>query len=171
VPPRSPAIGGSPAWSATAVGAASNTVDVDTEQLIDHLGLEPHPEGGWYRQTWRDEPADGARGSGTAIYFLLAAGERSHWHRVDAVEVWHFYAGDPLELAIADGPDHRVVTLTGDPLAGEPQGLVPLGAWQAARTTGAWTLVGATVSPAFEFSGFELAEPDWRPDGWSTPGW
>ena len=144
---------------------------MEPQQLIDHLGLAPHPEGGWYRQTWRDEPVDGSRGSGSAIYFLLVAGERSHWHRVDAAEVWHHYAGDPLELAISDGGDHQVVTLTGDLAAGEPQAVVPVGAWQAARTLGAWTLVGATVSPAFEFEGFELAGPDWQPDGWSIPGW
>lgn len=145
---------------------------MDAQDLIDRLGLSPHPEGGWYRQTWRDEPADGGRGVGTAIYFLLAAGERSHWHRVDAAEVWHHYAGAALELAIADGDHHEVVRL-GDDLAGgeDPQALVPARAWQAARSTGAWTLVGATVSPAFEFTGFELAPPDWTPENWSIPGW
>lgn len=150
---------------------ANHTGGVDAEQLIEHLRLEPHPEGGWYRQTWRHEPDDGSRGSGTAIYFLLAAGDRSHWHRVDATEVWHHYAGDPLELAIAHGPDQQVVRLTGDLTDGEPQAVVPEGAWQAARSLGAWTLVGATVSPAFEFSGFELAEPGWCPEGWSISGW
>ena len=145
---------------------------MDPQDLIDRLGLSPHPEGGWYRQTWRDEPADGGRGVGTAIYFLLAAGERSHWHRVDAAEVWHHYAGDPLELAIADGDHHEIVRLGDDLIAGEePQALVPARAWQAARSTGAWTLVGATMSPAFEFEGFELAPGDWTPEGWATPGW
>ncbi|MBX3287421.1 MAG: cupin domain-containing protein [Actinobacteria bacterium] len=145
---------------------------MDRQDLIDRLGLSPHPEGGWYRETWRDEPADGGRGVGSAIYFLLGEGERSHWHRVDAAEVWHHYAGDPLELAIADGDHHVVVRLGPDLDAGqEPQALVPARAWQAARTTGAWTLVGATVSPAFEFAGFDLAAPDWTPDAWSTPGW
>lgn len=145
---------------------------MDPQDLIDRLGLGPHPEGGWYRQTWRDEPADGGRGVGTAIYFLLAAGERSHWHRVDAAEVWHHYAGDPLELAIADGGHHEVVVLGDDLAAGqEPQALVPARAWQAARPTGAWTLVGATVTPAFEFEGFELAPAAWTPEGWTVPGW
>ncbi len=145
---------------------------MDPQDLIDRLGLGPHPEGGWYRETWRDEPADGGRGVGTAIYFLLAAGERSHWHRVDAAEVWHHYAGAPLELAVADGDHHAVIVLGDDLAAGEePQALVPARAWQAARTTGAWTLVGATVAPAFEFEGFELAAPDWTPDGWAVPGW
>lgn len=145
---------------------------MDPQDLIDRLGLSPHPEGGWYRQTWRDEPADGGRGVGTAIYFLLADGERSHWHRVDAAEVWHHYAGASLELAIADGDHHKVVVLGDDLAVGEePQALVPARAWQAARSTGAWTLVGATVSPAFEFEGFDLAADGWTPEGWSTPGW
>lgn len=148
---------------------------MEAQQLIDRLGLLPHPEGGWYREMWRDRPDDGSRGSGTAIYFLLAAGERSHWHRVDAAEVWHHYGGAPLELAIADGSEHRVAVLRrADDLAdsdGTPQALVPPGAWQAARSTGAWSLVGATVSPAFEFDGFELADPGWVPDGWTVPGW
>lgn len=145
---------------------------MDPQDLIDRLGLSPHPEGGWYRETWRDDPADGGRGVGSAIYFLLAAGESSHWHRVDAAEVWHHYAGDPLELAIAEGEHHVVVVLGDDLAAGEePQALVPARAWQAARSTGAWTLVGATVCPAFEFSGFELASTGWTPEGWSIPGW
>ncbi|HEX2575066.1 MAG TPA: cupin domain-containing protein [Aquihabitans sp.] len=149
---------------------------MDAEQLIERLGLAPHPEGGWYRETWRDAPADGGRGAGSAIYFLLAAGERSHWHRVDAAEAWHHYAGDPLELAIADG-DHHSVTVLGTDLgtdlaAGrEPQAVVPARAWQAARPTGPWALVGCTVAPAFDFAGFELAPPSWVPDGWAAPGW
>ncbi|HLM64483.1 MAG TPA: cupin domain-containing protein [Acidimicrobiales bacterium] len=135
--------------------------------LIERLGLAPHPEGGWYAETWRDAPAapDGARGAGSAIYYLLAAGQRSHWHRVDAVEVWHFYAGDPLVLSIQEG-DGAVTDLLlgGDIAAGQrPQAVVPAGVWQAARPTGAWTLVGCTVSPAFTFDGFELAPPDWSP--------
>jgi hypothetical protein len=142
------------------------------DDVIAHLGLAPHPEGGWFRETWRDHPADGGRGTSTAILYLLAAGERSHWHRVDADEVWHAYAGDPLDLAIADGDDHRVVTLGADVLAGQtPQAVVPARAWQAARSTGAWSLIGATVAPAFTFEGFELAAPTWQPDGWTTPGW
>lgn len=128
--------------------------------IIAALGLSPHPEGGWYRQTWVEEPAEG-RPAGTAIYFLLKAGEASHWHRVDAAEIWHFYAGDPLVLSIAgaeDGPaeDH---VLAPDLARGVPQIVVPKGHWQAARTTGAYTLVGCTVSPGFRFEGFELAPP------------
>ena len=142
----------------------------EAEAIIERLGLLPHPEGGWYRETWREVPADGGRGAGTAIYFLLAEGERSHWHRVDAAEVWHHYAGAPLALGIADGEDQRVVVLGADLAAGhEPQVVVPARAWQAARTLGAWTLVGATVCPAFEFEGFELADPGWAPDGWDHP--
>ena len=145
---------------------------MDPQQLIERLGLAPHPEGGWFRETWRDVPADGGRGASTAIYFLLAAGEHSHWHRVDAAEAWHHYAGDPLELAIAEGDDHVVVTLGGDLASGgEPQAVVPARAWQAARSLGAWSLLGCTVAPAFDFSGFELAPPNWTPPGWDIDGW
>ena len=106
--------------------------------MIDRLGLAPHPEGGWYRETWRDLPADGGRGVGTAIYFLLTEHDRSHWHRVDAHEAWHHYAGDPLALAIAEGDEHTVVTLGGDIADGaEPQYVIPPRAWQAAHTLGA----------------------------------
>ena len=144
---------------------------MDAQEIIDRLGLAPHPEGGWYRETWRDLPADGGRGVGTAIYFLLTEVDRSHWHRVDAAETWHHYAGDPLALAIAEGDEHLVITL-GDLASGaEPQAVVPPRAWQAAQTLGAWTLVGCTVAPAFDFSGFELAGPGWTPDGWEPPGW
>ena len=145
---------------------------MDPQELIERLGLAPHPEGGWFRETWRDVPADGGRGASTAIYFLLAAGEHSHWHRVDAAEAWHHYAGDPLELAIAEGDDHVVVTLGGDLTSGsEPQAVVPARAWQAARSLGAWSLLGCTVAPAFDFSGFELAPPNWTPPGWDIDGW
>lgn len=145
---------------------------MDARQVIDQLGLVPHPEGGWFRETWRDLPADGGRGAGTAIYFLLAAGERSHWHRVDAPEVWHHYGGGPLELAVAEGDHRSVVTLSSDLSPGtEPQAVVPARAWQAARPLGAWTLVGCTVSPAFDFAGFELAPEGWAPDGWTGDGW
>ena len=129
------------------------------------LGLLAHPEGGHYRETWRDRPADGGRGAGTAILFLLAEGEVSHWHRVDAAELWVWQAGAPLVLEVSqNGRDVSAVTL--GPLLGEGhglQGVVPPGAWQAARSLGAWTLVTCTVSPAFQFEGFELAPPDWRP--------
>jgi len=138
---------------------------VTADEIAVHLGLQPHPEGGWYRETWRGATQDGARGAGTAIFFLLKAGERSHWHRVDADETWHFYDGAPLELG--QSADARSVSATrlGRNLAlGEtPQATVPRGVWQSARTLGAWTLVGCTVAPAFEFTGFELAPPGWHP--------
>lgn len=133
--------------------------------VIAALGLRPHPEGGYYREIWRDAPADGSRGAGTAIYFLLAEDEASHWHRVDAAEAWHWYAGAPLALSMsADGVDVRAVHLGPDlRQREEPFAIVPKGCWQAAATLGAWTLVGCTVSPAFDFAGFELAPPGWRP--------
>jgi predicted cupin superfamily sugar epimerase len=136
---------------------------VTAEEIIARLGLQPHPEGGHYRETFR--AADRPRGAGTAIYFLLKAGERSHWHRVDADEIWHHYAGAPLELSLSeDGRAVRHLRLGGDFEIGEaPQGVVPRHVWQAARSLGRWTLVGCTVSPAFEFAGFELAAPGWSP--------
>jgi len=127
-------------------------------EIITKLNLAPHPEGGFYRQTW--EADDTPRASGTCIYFLLTEGQRSHWHRVDAVEIWHFYAGDPLILRIADTAEGPVKSLVlgADFVSGqEPQGIVAKDAWQSAQTTGAWTLVGCTVSPGFQFDGFELA--------------
>ena len=129
------------------------------------LGLQPHPEGGHFRETFRDpRPIDGMRAASTAIYFLLARGERSHWHKVDAVEVWHYYAGAPLTLRIADGSQRTNLTLGPNLAAGErPQGVVPAGAWQAAESLGDWTLAGCTVAPGFEFAGFELASKDWEP--------
>jgi hypothetical protein len=135
-------------------------------EVIRLLALVPHPEGGHFRETLRDARADGGRAHSTAIYFLLARGERSHWHRVDATEVWHFYAGAPLLLemaASARGPVERV-RLGPDLVAGErPQAIVPAHHWQAAESLGAWTLVGCTVAPGFEFSGFELAASGWAP--------
>ncbi len=129
------------------------------DEIIGHLGLQPHPEGGHYRETWVAENA--GRPTGTCIYFLLKAGETSHWHKVDATEIWLFHAGDPLILSISPddtGPaaDH---VLTPDLSVGAPQLIVPEGHWQAARSTGAFTLVSCTVSPGFQFEGFELAEP------------
>jgi predicted cupin superfamily sugar epimerase len=133
------------------------------EEIIARLKLEPHPEGGRYRQTFR--AAGSGRTSSTAIYYLLRAGERSHWHRVDADEVWHFYAGATLELSLSDdGKSVRHLRLGNDLALGEePQIVVPRTVWQAARPLGAWTLVGCTVAPAFEFAGFEMAPPDWKP--------
>lgn len=136
----------------------------DPDELISLLQLEPHPEGGHFRETYRHRAKEG-RGAGTAIYFLLRQGERSHWHRVDADEMWHHYAGAPLELRIKKGEQPTASRILGSDFeAGQrPQALVPAGAWQAARSLGKWTLVGATVSPAFEFDGFELAPPGWEP--------
>jgi len=140
---------------------------LNAADVIRMLGLAPHPEGGHYRQTFRDRrTVDGGRAASTAIHFLLARGERSHWHRVDAVEIWHYYAGAPLRLEIADGETRTTLTLGGNLAAGEqPQGVVPTGAWQAAESLGDWTLVGCTVAPGFEFAGFELAPPGWSPVG------
>jgi predicted cupin superfamily sugar epimerase len=130
------------------------------------LGLKPHPEGGHFRETFRDaRTIENGRAASTAIYFLLAKGERSHWHRVDAAEVWHHYAGAPLvlEMAAEQGQIRRM-KLGPDIAMGErPQGVVPAGHWQAAESLGDWTLVGCTVAPGFEFGGFELAPPDWAP--------
>lgn len=131
------------------------------DEIIALLALKPHPEGGWYRETFRDARIVEGRSAGTAIYFLLKAGERSHWHRVDATEIWHWHAGGPLRLRIEGQADIR---LGADLSAGQrPQGVVPAGAWQAAEPMGDWTLVGCTVSPGFDFAGFELAEPGERP--------
>jgi predicted cupin superfamily sugar epimerase len=137
----------------------------EAAEIIARLDLKPHPEGGHYRETFRDPNADAdGRARSTAIYFLLARGERSHWHRIDAVETWHYYAGAPLTLRIADGKGLRRVTLGADLAAGEqPQAIVPPHAWQAAESNGDWTLVGCTVSPAFEFAKFELAPKGWEP--------
>ena len=134
--------------------------------VIEALGLAPHPEGGHYRETWRDSPGTG-RGAGTAILYLLAAGERSHWHRVDAAEAWHWQAGSALALGLSeDGVAQRELRLGPDLGASEALfGLAPKGCWQAARALGAWSLVACTVAPAFEFAGFELAPPGWSPGG------
>ena len=138
------------------------TPDEEIAELIETLSLQPHPEGGWFAETWRDpDGPDGRRGHGTAIHFLLPGGVVNRWHRVDAVEIWHHYAGAPLELSIGlDAPRAEdVVTLGPDVLGGErPQAIVPTHAWQAARSLGAWTLVGCTVSPAFRFEGFEMID-------------
>ena len=135
--------------------------------VIRRLHLKPHPEGGHYRETFRDShTVDDGRAASTAIYFLLARGERSHWHRIDAAEVWHFYAGAPLLLEIARDQTGAVerITLGPDLARGEqPQAVVPARAWQAAESLGDWTLVGCTVAPGFDFSGFELAPKDWTP--------
>ena len=137
------------------------------DEMVAALELQPHPEGGWYRETWRDAAAP--RGAGTAIYYLLALGQRSHWHRVDAAEVWHWYAGTALALQIHDGSALARHTLYGPTaLTTPPQVLVPPGQWQAAAPVARpeapdWVLVGCTVAPAFAFEGFEMAPPGWTP--------
>ncbi|MEP9354071.1 cupin domain-containing protein [Xanthobacter sp. KR7-65] len=137
---------------------------LSADAVIALLELSPHPEGGHFRETFRDTAPGGGRGASTAIYFLLKAGERSHWHRVDASEVWHWHAGAPLTLRIADSSGKRDLILGSNLAAGErPQGVVPPHAWQAAESRGAWTLVGCTVAPAFDFAGFELAQPGFEP--------
>lgn len=139
----------------------------EADRIIAALGLSPHPEGGWYRETWAGPKTNG-RPSGTAILFLLKAGEHSHWHRVDADEIWLWHAGAPLTLRLSatDQGPARQITLGPDVLSGQqPQAIVPAHHWQAAKTTGAYTLVSCTVSPGFRFDGFDLAPP-----GFDIPG-
>lgn len=132
------------------------------DEIVRLLDLKPHPEGGHFRETFRD--AGVLRGASTAIYYLLKAGERSHWHRVDAAEAWHWYAGEALELAISENGATTIQTLGPNLAAGErPQIVVPKHAWQSARPLGEYTLVGCTVAPAFTFEGFEMAPPGWKP--------
>jgi len=144
---------------------------MEAAALIERLGLAPHPEGGWYRETWREASGGGetaGRGHATAIYFLLDRGQRSHWHRVDAAELWLFHAGTPIDLRIAGDETGPVATirLGADVSGGEcPQGLVPSGWWQAAEARNGWALVSCIVAPGFDFAGFELAPPGWRPRG------
>ena len=134
-------------------------------EIIARLELKPHPEGGHYRETFRDSRTDaGGRSRSTAIYFLLARGERSHWHRIDAVEIWHYYAGAALTLRIADDDGQWRFRLGPNLAAGEqPQAIVPPDTWQAAESTGDWTLVGCTVAPGFDFAKFEMAPVGWEP--------
>ena len=142
---------------------------MQAQEIVRLLDLGRHPEGGWYRETWRapapDGAAQGQRPAGTAIYYLLGAGDRSRWHRVDAVEIWHWYGGAPLSLTLSpDGRDTAPLLLGPEIGAGQrPQQVVPPGCWQCAVSLGAWTLAGCTVSPGFEFAGFELGPLDWRP--------
>lgn len=149
-------------------------MDDEARAIIAALNMTPHPEGGYYAETFRDlgvppaapDPdAPAQRGHSTAIYYLLTAGERSHWHRIDAAEIWHFYAGGPLALTISpNGHDVTSIRLGPNVTGGErPQGIVPAGAWQTAEPLGRWTLVGCTVAPGFSFDTFELAPDDWRP--------
>lgn len=150
----------------------SRAENLDAQAVVALLELAPHPEGGFYRETFRDTALvpGSVRAASTCIYFLLPAGVVSRWHHVDAVETWHWYAGAPLELSIS--PDEtttptrmRLGTRLTD---GErPQGIVPTGWWQQARSLGDWTLVGCTVAPGFEFAGFVMAEPGFEPAGHS----
>ena len=142
----------------------------DAREIVARLELEPHPEGGWFRETWRAAPNGAERSPGTAIYFLLEAGQRSHWHTVDATEIWLFHAGDPLTLSLAEGRDGPVadISLGPDVLSGHlPQAVVPQDTWQAAEPDPngqeGYSLVACIVVPAFEFDGFTLAPPGWAP--------
>jgi predicted cupin superfamily sugar epimerase len=132
---------------------------INADEVIRLLGLQAHPEGGYYRETFRDSSQAGGRSASTAIYFLLKQGEISRWHRIDAVEVWHWYGGSPIRLQIRNDEGQTETVLLGNNLLNHerPQAVVPTHAWQTAETLGAWTLVGCTVAPGFEFSGFELA--------------
>ena len=133
------------------------------KDIIETLGLIPHPEGGWYGETWRGQ--EKPRASGSSIYFLLEAHQSSRWHKVDAVEIWHWYAGDPMELHIHEAGVARIALLGPDIATGQrPQLIVPENAWQQSIPTNGWVLAGCTVSPGFEFDGFELADRNWAPD-------
>lgn len=138
---------------------------LSADEIIRLLELTPHPEGGYFRETFRDEAQHAGRAYSTAIYYLLKAGDVSHWHRVDAVETWHWYAGSPLVLKVSSGnvapEEHVLGSGFGD--CQRPQIVVPKGHWQSARSLGDWTLAGCTVAPGFEFSGFEMAPDGWEP--------
>ena len=141
--------------------------DLTADQVVSLLNMQPHPEGGHYVETFRDPVTDeSGRAASTLIYFLLPEGVLSRWHKVDAVETWHWYAGAPLELSISsDSGPKEVLTLGSDLLAGQrPQGIVPRDGWQQARSLGAWTLVGCTVAPGFQFEGFVMAAEGWEPE-------
>ena len=131
--------------------------------LLPDMDSVPHPEGGYYRQTYRAPSEAGGRGVVIAIYYLLKAGEVSHWHRIDAVEIWHYHTGAPLQFEMSTDGSETTARRLGLDTDAEPQVVVPAGTWQSARSEGDWTLVGCTVAPAFEFAGFELAPPGWRP--------
>jgi predicted cupin superfamily sugar epimerase len=140
--------------------------ELSADDNIRLLDLQPHPEGGYFRETFRDPHTNAeGRAASTAIYFLLKAGEVSRWHRIDAAEIWHWYAGAPLELSIAEEKRIQVTLILGSSLGDghRPQSVVPAHHWQSARSLGAWTLVGCTVAPSFEFSRFELADATFRP--------
>ena len=133
----------------------------DSQAIIEIFGMKPHPEGGWYTETFRAPAEPDTRSAVTAIYFLLQEGQRSHWHRVDASEIWLWHAGSSIRLCLSpDGHQTEVILLGSDITAGErPQAIVPTGAWQSAESTGAWSLVSCVVAPAFDFAGFTIAPP------------
>lgn len=134
------------------------------EEIIEALSLRPHPEGGYFRETFRDARQVNGRSASTAIYYLLAKGQRSHWHRIDAAEVWHWYGGASLSLSIKTSEGLSLHRLGADLFAGEAlQAIVPAGMWQSAESLGEWTLAGCTVAPGFEFDTFEVASNAWRP--------
>lgn len=144
----------------------SVSASLTAAKVVDLLKMQPHPEGGYYVETFRDEVTDQeGRAASTLIYFLLPEGVLSRWHKVDAVETWHWYAGAPLELSISpDGDRKQVLKLGNDLVSGaRPQGIVPRHGWQQARSLGAWTLVGCTVAPGFQFAGFKMAPEGWEP--------
>ncbi len=145
----------------SSAGSPASFSHLTVEEMVRLLDLAPHPEGGFYRETWRDASQEGERGHGTAIYFLLPGNVVNRWHRIDAVEIWHYYAGAPLELRVgrSEPSAQETMVLGLDIRANQrPQGIVPKGAWQQAVCLGDWTLVGCTVCPAFLFDGFELIE-------------
>lgn len=147
-------------------GADSSPLDVDT--LLSRLRLQPHPEGGWFAQTWCGATGPGGRPTGSAILYLLLAGQRSHWHRLDVDEVWHFNDGDPMEHRLVRGDGTTAVSVLGpcSSVGGAvAQVFVPAGSWQAARPLGAWSAVGCSTAPGFTMDGFELAPPGWEPAG------
>ena len=140
-------------------------VEPGADHIIARLGLAPHPEGGHYRETWRAHAPPGERAAGTAIYYLLKKRETSRWHRVDSAEIWHFYAGAPLELTVSEDGEKSARHILGADLAQDqtPQVIVAPNAWQTAKSLGEWTLVGCTVSPGFDFEHFQLAPAGWQP--------
>jgi predicted cupin superfamily sugar epimerase len=138
---------------------------MNADDVIRLLDLKPHPEGGYFRETFRDSETHNGRSHSTAIYYLLKAGDVARWHRVDATEVWHWYSGDPLELRLHDESGSRSIVLGQGLAEGQvPQAVVPKHCWQSARSLGAYTLIGCTVAPGFEYSGFELAQAGWEPN-------
>lgn len=146
-------------------GAGRAVGVMSPDEIIDALGLSPHPEGGWFCETFRDAAGMDGRAHSTAIYFLLRVGETSRWHRIDSAEIWHFHAGDPLALTVWDRGSAVTRSLGIDLAAGQrPQAIVAQNQWQSARSTGDWSLVGCTVAPGFDFAHFELAPPGWTPD-------